>query len=284
MKSKKLPLWLVFNNADATCEETYVLYKLGDDLRQDVLTLQMLRLMDNTWIAKQGLDLRMRPYGVIATGDQEGMVEIVRHAETIGGINRWAGGTVAVLKPDVLARWLQEKNPDPEAYKQAVYNFALSCAGYCVATYVLGIADRHNDNIMICEDGRLFHIDFGHILGHFKTKMGVKRERAPLIFTPQMAHVLGGLGSEMYTLFQNRAVQAFLILRHNAELFTTVLNLALCCGLPEVQTAADVFWMREHLHLEMSDPEASTFFLNLIEESLHTVSTQLMDMIHILAN
>jgi phosphatidylinositol kinase/protein kinase (PI-3 family) len=39
MTSKKLPLWLVFENADRNGANITVIFKSGDDLRQDVLTL-----------------------------------------------------------------------------------------------------------------------------------------------------------------------------------------------------------------------------------------------------
>ena len=51
-------------------------------------------------------------------------------------------------------------------------------------------------NVMLSEAGHLFHIDFGHFLGNFKSKFGIKRERAPFVFTPDFAYVLGAHGSD----------------------------------------------------------------------------------------
>lgn len=55
--SKMAPLWLVFENGDSHGKNIYLLYKYGDDLRQDMLTLQMIRVMDKLW-KDNGMDLR----------------------------------------------------------------------------------------------------------------------------------------------------------------------------------------------------------------------------------
>ena len=44
----------------------------GDDLRQDMLTLQIIGLMNKLWL-KAGLDLKMVTYECLATGPEEGM-------------------------------------------------------------------------------------------------------------------------------------------------------------------------------------------------------------------
>lgn len=53
-----------------------IIFKDGDDLRQDQLVLQMIRVMD-TELKKSGLDLKLTPYRVLATSPSTGMVERV---------------------------------------------------------------------------------------------------------------------------------------------------------------------------------------------------------------
>ena len=45
---------------------------------------------------------------------------------------------------------------------------------------------------------QLFHIDFGHFLGNFKKKLGIKRERVPFVLTEDFTKVItkGALNPE----------------------------------------------------------------------------------------
>jgi hypothetical protein len=53
------------------------------------------------------------------------------------------------------AAWLKDYNQSEVSLNKAIDEFTMSCAGYCVATYVLGVADRHSDNIMVKRTGQV---------------------------------------------------------------------------------------------------------------------------------
>lgn len=111
-------------------------------------------------------------------------------------------------------------------------------AGYCVITYILGVGDRHLDNLLLtktgtlykrttafndlyalktqtgCADmslwlaGKLFHIDFGYILGR-----DPKPLPPPMKLSKEMVEGMGGMQSEQYQEFRKQCYTAFLHLR-----------------------------------------------------------------------
>ena len=97
----------------------------------------------------------MNPYGCLSTGDQVGMIEVVLNSTTIAKIQKKARGARGAFDKKLLYQWLLDQNPDPAAREKAIDNFIKSCAGCCVATYVLGIGDRHSDNIMLRKNGQV---------------------------------------------------------------------------------------------------------------------------------
>merc|ERR1712039_768010 len=92
-------------------------------------------------------------------------------------------------------------------------NFIRSSAGYCVITYILGIGDRHLDNLMVTPQGRLFHIDFGFILGK-----DPKPFPTPMRICKEMVEGMGGFSSPGYQSFKAKCCQAYKILRRHSKL------------------------------------------------------------------
>uniref|UniRef100_A0A674AHA1 Phosphatidylinositol 4,5-bisphosphate 3-kinase catalytic subunit gamma isoform n=1 Tax=Salmo trutta TaxID=8032 RepID=A0A674AHA1_SALTR len=270
MASKKRPLWLQFKRADPTTlssDTIGVIFKDGDDLRQDMLILQILLIMESIW-EEESLDLSLLPYGCISTGNKIGMIEIVRDATTIANIQQSVVGSTGAFKDEILNQWLRDKCVSEEKFQQAVERFVFSCGGYCVATYVLGVGDRHNDNIMITESGNLFHIDFGHILGNYKSFLGISKERVPFVLTPDFLYVMGTSGkksSPHFQKFQDVCVRAYLALRHHTNLLVILFSMMLMTGMPQLTSKEDIEYIREALTVGRPEEEAQRHLLDQIE-------------------
>ena len=85
--------------------------------------------------------MRAQLYGVLPTAPRAGLIEIVRDATPLTELARVA------LAPRALDR------------------LVASAAASFTTARVLGVRDRHSDNILVLPSGVLFHIDFGRVLG-----------------------------------------------------------------------------------------------------------------------
>uniref|UniRef100_A0A8C1CD78 Phosphatidylinositol-4-phosphate 3-kinase catalytic subunit type 2 beta n=1 Tax=Cyprinus carpio carpio TaxID=630221 RepID=A0A8C1CD78_CYPCA len=283
VKTKCISHSLSFQNQDPLGDNINVIFKSGDDLRQDMLTLQIIRIMNKIWI-QEGLDMRMVIFRCFSTGRGRGMVEMIPNAETLRKI-QVEHGVTGSFKDRPLADWLQKHNPTEDEYEKAVENFIYSCAGCCVATYILGICDRHNDNIMLKTSGHMFHIDFGKFLGHAQMFGNIKRDRAPFVFTSDMAYVINGgdKPSSRFHDFVDLCCEAYNLIRKHAHLFLNLLGLMLSSGIPELSDVDDLKYVYDALRPHESEADATMHFTRLIESSLGSVATKLNFFIHNLA-
>uniref|UniRef100_A0A672LA38 Phosphatidylinositol-4-phosphate 3-kinase catalytic subunit type 2 alpha n=1 Tax=Sinocyclocheilus grahami TaxID=75366 RepID=A0A672LA38_SINGR len=281
--SNAVPLKIALVNADPLGDEINVMFKVGEDLRQDMLALQMIRIMDRIWL-QEGLDLRIVNFKCISTGKDKGMVELVPSSETLRKIQVEYGVTGS-FKDKPLAEWLRKYNPAEDEYEKASENFIYTCAGCCVATYILGICDRHNDNIMLRSTGHMFHIDFGKFLGHAQMIGSFKRDRAPFVLTSDMAYVINGgeRPTSRFQLFVDLCSQAYNLIRKHSNLFLNLLSLMTQSGLPELTGVQDLKYVYDALQPQTTDAEATIFFTRLIESSLGSVATKFNFFIHNLA-
>ncbi|KAH3743928.1 phosphatidylinositol-4,5-diphosphate 3-kinase [Pelomyxa schiedti] len=280
--SNALPVLYTF--ADATDNTSRVLLKLGDDLRMDMLVVQMLDMMNSLWI-EAGYDFYIKPYKVQCTGSNAGLIQIVPDATTVSQISQLMAGpspSAAYAKNAVLA-WLNTL-PNPNNARE---RFIRSCAGYSVASYILGLGDRHNDNIMITRSGELFHIDFAYVLGKktlFIPGVPIPRETTPFVLTPDYVEAMGGEDSPGFNQYKNLCCEAYNILRkHSLKLITLFVSMV-SVGIHQLTSFEDVYYLRDALAPELTPVAACARFRQLIDMSLANSLAQFNNYWHIWAH
>lgn len=256
-KSAMMPA-LVFFKLEGGGEVGAIL-KVGDDLRQDQLILQMITLM-NRLLLEEKLDLKLTPYSTLATSIDAGIMEFVPDSMGIGDILRKEGS---------IGKYLSKCHG-----QHVMDTYVRSCAGYCVITYILGVGDRHNDNLLITKDGRLFHVDFGFILGRDPKPM-----QPPLKLSREMVEAMGEDGWED---FKRYSYEAYINLRRHSQFILSLFALMLDAGIPDIAVEPDktLQKLRERMRLDLTDVEAIKHFQFVIDQAISSITARISENMH----
>ena len=254
-----------FNNNEDK-EHISIMFKYGDDLRQDQLVLQMINYMDSL-LKKIHLDYEFTIYKTLATSKSDGFVEFVPNSKTIYDIIR------SKQMKDYFFYELSNKNE--ATLNKKLESYINSCAGYCVVTFLLGIGDRHLENLMIDKNGRLFHIDFGYILGRDPKPMP-----PPIKLCKEMVECMGGKGSKNFLDFQQKCVNAYWVLRENARVIVNMFYLMIDSGIPELNNIDNLKKLHEKFVPQKNKQEAANYILDNLKESVDALMPVVMETFH----
>jgi len=282
LNSKQVPTLLSFcsNSMDSIA---HLIIKVGNDLRQDDLCLQFSEIIKNFWL-EDGLLLELLTYQVLAIKQRGGLIEVVEDSETLSDIQqKYGGGPIGALRSTPIMQYLKRFNKSEEDYKKALESFIRSCAGSVVASHILGVGDRHSGNLMITRNGRLFHIDFGHFMGNFKTKFGIKREKSSIVLTKEIIYLLGGKdykNSEEWKKFCNLAIKGFLSIRKRSKSLIGLFEIMMDSGISQLSGQTDLSYLRDILCLEMTEMEASKKFKKELGKGVKNVWRRVDNVFH----
>lgn len=236
-----------------------IMYK-RESIRKDQIILNIIELMDKVVKDEYGIDLELVKYNILPIDKSSGFIEIVNNSETISYIEN-------TLETSILNYILE--NNESKTIGDFKNRIVKTIAAYSVLTYLLGVGDRHLDNIMITQDGRLFHIDFDYILGN-----GPMIDNSNIRVTDDMVNAIGGKKSKYYTKFKELCTIIYNCMRRNIDIFINMIMLIPKISYIPFSDKVLIDQINKRFRPGESDQDANIHLVNKLENSNYTSYTK----------
>lgn len=205
-----------------------ILCKPNDDLRKDAKLMQFTSMVDHLLhkdYESEKRKLLIKTYAVIPLNENHGIIEWVDHSRPMRDIIKTHYANINLTLdvphirkildkdceveekahlfqkqildkyPPVLYLWFNENFPDPISWYDARNNYTRTTAVMSMVGYMLGLGDRHGENLLFNErDGGILHVDFDCLF-----EKGLELtvpERVPFRLTHNMVDAFGITGVE----------------------------------------------------------------------------------------
>ncbi|ANB50834.1 hypothetical protein [Powai lake megavirus] len=185
---------------------------MNDLVVQNLMYLCDIIIKENMDDTESNVNFGLVSYHIMPLTNNSGMIQIIENAETIYSI---------INSKTSIMQHIINKNEHKtvSTVSSIIDKYMCSLVSYTLHSYFMGLGDRHLQNIMITDDGELFHIDFGFILGndaHPLTSSDVK-------LNSDMLSVIGGKKSLRYDTYLRLCAEAVVILRKYYNMFFVLL-------------------------------------------------------------
>jgi hypothetical protein len=182
-----------------------LIIKKDESLRKESIVACLIKLLQDR-LYKQAEKNRIKifdkipTYQIIMLGKNLSIIEYVEESLTLRMISK---------NNFTLQNYILENNPTIQVdliKRKFLQSLAISSS----LSYILGLGDRHLDNIMINKHGQLFHIDYGYLMDNPTTSI---ISNPNIKITTVMIDFLGGVEGKYYKEFTQYIIQIYDILR-----------------------------------------------------------------------
>ncbi|TFK72010.1 hypothetical protein BDN72DRAFT_869695 [Pluteus cervinus] len=280
--------------------------KPKDDLRKDARLMEFNSIINKLLKANsesRRRQLHIRTYGVVALNEECGFIQWVPNTIPVRPVliksydarrvRTWspeATATVNKLKelkdaeaashftnvvlpmfPPVFHEWFLETFPEPTAWLASRLAYGRTGAVMCMVGFILGLGDRHNENILLdMNTGDVVHVDFNCLFD--KGKQLDTPERVPFRLTQNLVDGLGVTGVE--GVFRIACEVTMQLLRDNKDTLMSVLDAFIHDPLVEWEDEKRRMERDPH-RMRYGNQKSSVDMRNLAKDALNPIEKKL---------